>query len=93
MTTITDTTPVTHTAASTTVKALFTGQFRGARIRVKNTSIDSPQVEQLIPKREGGIITEPTGVTYTVGVGEVLTFTAQDVGSPAPSITLTIVDA
>lgn len=92
--TITSTTPVSHTSAATTVKVTVTGPFNGARLRVSevDTSV-SPNVTQLIPEKDGGIIKEPRAITYHVASGNKLVLTAQDVGSPVPAILYTILDA
>lgn len=92
--TITSSTPVTHTTASNNVKVVVNGPFNGCRLRVSevNTSA-SPNVEILIPEKDGGIIKEPRAAVYTIGIGNQIKITPQDVGSPVPAIQYSILDA
>ena len=89
---ITSTTPVYHTTTGAEVTVVYTGDFNGARIRVGQELGTSPETYQLLPKKNGGVVSEPCAVSYRVGTGVKLKFFAQDVGSPVPSIRLTTND-
>jgi hypothetical protein len=91
--TVTSTTPVSYTTTTAAVAVVFSGQFRGASIRVFQATNTSPIRYQPLPANEGGLIAEPKAHVYNVGTGAVLRFVAKDIGSPIPNITLQTTDA